>query len=219
MKKLNNISPPRGKFIVFEGGDGTGKTTHLQHLKKWLAQNLPPHAAGVKTTREPGGSALCSRIRKLILDPEEAESFSHKAELLLYAADRAQHVDEIIEPWLAAGYWVLCDRYTASTVAYQGYGRGFGIPQITLLNLFATGGLEPDLTICLTLLADTAQSRRRSRSVTDRIEQESEAFHKRVSDGFSEIPGMARVSNDSDERATANRIQDIVIQCLLSDYE
>ena len=133
----------QGKLIVFEGGEGSGKTTQIQRLAEWLnkdktlamlrAQDV---FAGVKLTREPGGTALGQQIRQLLLSdraPGEAP-IANKTELLLYAADRAQHVEETLLPWLQQGYWVLCDRYTDSTVAYQGYGRQLDLALIHQLN-------------------------------------------------------------------------------------
>jgi dTMP kinase len=136
-----------GKLIVFEGGEGCGKSTQLKALEQYLEQL--PHwqklsqlglVAGVITTREPGGTPLGGTLRQLLLNQSADFTMAKSTELLLYAADRAQHVEQIIQPALAAGKWVLCDRFVDSTVAYQGYGRGLDIALIEQLNQIATGG-------------------------------------------------------------------------------
>ena len=187
----------RGKFIVFEGGEGSGKTTQIQRLHQWLEDWLETDEAskllkntdiikGVKITREPGGTALGKEIRRLLLDTRES-LIASKAELLLYAADRAQHVEETLMPWLEAGYWVLCDRYTDSTVAYQGYGRELDLELIYRLNQIATGGLRSDLTLWLKVLPAVGLARMHQRGEADRIEQAGDRFHQRVGDGFAAL--------------------------------
>jgi len=178
---------PTGRFIVFEGIDGSGKTTQLQRLAEWLPNSgLMPSGALLHVTREPGGTALGQSLRQLLLHPPDGTAPCPIAELLLYAADRAQHVETVIRPALAAGDWVLCDRFTGSTVAYQGYGRGLSPRVITKLERIATGGLRPDLTIWLKL--PVAESlRRRGDRPADRIEASGEAFLQRVGDGFAHL--------------------------------
>ncbi len=169
----------QGQLITFEGVEGAGKTTQLAQLCPWLA------AAGyiVQTTREPGGTDLGAQIRTLLL---HGGSVSERAELLLYAADRAHHVQTVLRPALAQGHWVLCDRYTDSTVAYQGYGRGLERALIDQINQIATAGLVPDLTLWLDLEVNTGLERIQRRSgPTDRMEQATLAFHQRVRQGFS----------------------------------
>lgn len=183
-----------GKLIVFEGGEGCGKTTQVQRLYGWLLENeffcraqAQGSVAGVKLTREPGGTEIGKKIRHLLLnqgDPESPPILS-KTELLLYAADRAQHVEEMLQPWLAQGYWVVCDRYTDSTVAYQGYGRQLDIDLINQLNQLATGGLKSDLTLWLNVSPEVGLARMRERGEADRIEQASQDFHQRVAAGFA----------------------------------
>lgn len=185
-----------GKLIVFEGGEGCGKTTQVQRLHGWLTQSdllkllqTKDIVSGVKLTREPGGTEVGTKIRQLLLtarSPDDAPILS-KTELLLYAADRAQHVEEVIKPWLEAGYWVLCDRFTDSTVAYQGYGRQQDLALINILNEMATGGLKTDLTLWLNVSAEVGLSRMRQRGRADRIEQAGLAFHRRVSEGFASL--------------------------------
>ncbi|MEL7333451.1 MAG: dTMP kinase [Cyanobacteria bacterium J06560_2] len=189
----------KGKLIVFEGGEGCGKTTQVQQLYGWLKNSKTVNRllseemiAGIKLTREPGGTAVGKKIRHLLLtppdalDPEDAPILS-KTELLLYAADRAQHVDEMLRPWLAAGYLILCDRYTDSTVAYQGYGRQLDLTLIDHLNQIATGGLKSDLTLWLNVSPSVGLNRMRDRGQADRIEQASQDFHQRVSAGFAAL--------------------------------
>ncbi|MEL7225556.1 MAG: dTMP kinase [Cyanobacteria bacterium P01_D01_bin.36] len=184
----------QGKLIVFEGGEGCGKTTQIQQLYRWLlaqeslqllqTQNI---MAGIKLTREPGGTEIGKKIRQLLLtqqNPADAPLLS-KTELLLYAADRAQHVEETLRPWLEKGYWVLCDRYTDSTVAYQGYGRQLDLTLIDTLNQIATGGLKSDLTLWLNASPEVGLARAAKRGQADRIEQASIDFHQRVTAGFT----------------------------------
>ena len=177
----------KGVFIVLEGIDGCGKTTQLQALREWLpTSGLMPPGTQLVTTREPGGTALGQALRELLLHPPDAVRPEPMTELLLYAADRAQHVAEVIRPALDAGHWVLCDRFTGSTAAYQGYGRGIGLEAIYALESIATGDLTPDLTLWLDVsLAESC--RRRSGQLADRIEGEGEEFLARVVDGFLEL--------------------------------
>jgi dTMP kinase len=187
----------RGKLIVFEGVEGSGKTTQLQRCSQWLEASgllLCLGEFGKKTqlvvTREPGGTSLGLGLRKLLLEagtdpiPQPIED---RAELLMYAADRAQHIEEVLKPQLKLGAIILCDRYTDSTVAYQGYGRGLDLTLIQQLNQIATGGLESDLTLWLDLDAETGLKRARVRGSADRIEQADLAFHQRVQQGFAQL--------------------------------
>ncbi|MGB5915473.1 MAG: dTMP kinase [Phormidesmis sp.] len=195
-----------GKLIVFEGGEGCGKTTQVQRLYTWLNQSeslqllkTQNRIAGIKLTREPGGTAVGKKIRQLLLQDEPAEAGDQadapilsKAELLLYAADRAQHIEETLRPWLESGYWVVCDRYTDSTVAYQGYGRQLDLSLIDRLNKIATGGLKSDLTLLLNVSLDVGLARMRQRGDADRIEQASREFHQRVNSGFAALAADSR---------------------------
>ena len=178
---------PRGRFVVLEGIDGCGKSTQIEALRRWLpTSGLLATGAELLVTREPGGTALGAALRQLLLHPPGEAAPEPMAELLLYAADRAQHVEQCIRPALAAGHWVLSDRYSGSTAAYQGYGRGLDLARIAQLEHLATGGLAPDLTLWLELsLAESL--RRRGERTADRIEASGEAFLQRVIDGFAEL--------------------------------
>ena len=174
-----------GRFIVLDGIDGCGKSTQIRHLAQWLpVSGLMPSTAGLICTREPGGPPLGQSIRDLLLHTEADQVPSVTAELLLYAADRAQHVDTVIRPALLRGDWVLSDRFAGSTLAYQGYGRGLDHQLITRLESIATTGLVPDLTACLMVPVEVSLQRRHGEK-EDRIEAEGRAFLHRVADGFA----------------------------------
>ena len=166
----------RGRFVVLEGIDGCGKSTQLEALRTWLpGSGLLAPGAELVVTREPGGTALGSALRQLLLHPPGEAAPEPMAELLLYAADRAQHVEQLIRPALAAGHWVLSDRFSGSTAAYQGYGRGLSLELIDQLTLVATGGLQPDLTVLLEIPLEESL-RRRGHRTADRIEAAGEAY-------------------------------------------
>ena len=178
---------PRGRFVVLEGIDGCGKTTQLEALRTWLpSSGLLAPGAQLIVTREPGGTALGAALRQLLLHPPGEAAPEPMAELLLYAADRAQHVEQVIRPALAAGHWVLSDRFSGSTAAYQGYGRGLDLATIVQLEQLATGGLAPDRILWLELPLAESLRRRGGRSA-DRIEASGEAFLQRVVDGFATL--------------------------------
>jgi len=177
----------RGRFLVLEGIDGCGKTTQIERLRRWLPQSgLLPAGAQLLVTREPGGTPLGQALRQQLLHPPGDGAPCSTAELLLYAADRAQHVQEHIRPALEAGHWVLCDRFSGSTAAYQGYGRGLSLELIDQLTLVATGGLQPDLTVLLEIPLQESLRRRGHRDA-DRIEAAGEAFLARVCAGFAAL--------------------------------
>ena len=178
---------PRGRFLVLEGIDGCGKTTQIAALAQWLPRSgLMPPGAELLVTREPGGTALGQALRQLLLHPPGEAAPEPTAELLLYAADRAQHVQQRIAPALAAGHWVLSDRFSGSTAAYQGYGRGLSLALIDQLERIATADLQPDLTLWLDLpLAESR--RRRGERPADRIEAAGDAFLERVCGGFAAL--------------------------------
>ena len=177
----------RGRFIVIDGIDGCGKTTQIEHLSQWLpSSGLLNPGVSVICTREPGGTALGQSIRQLLLHSSDATAPAPTAELLLYAADRAQHVDTVIQPALERGDWVLSVRFSGSTLAYQGYGRGLDRSLIERLESIATRGLQPDLTVWLTVSLQESM-RRRLGEQADRIEAEGQEFLQRVVDGFGQL--------------------------------
>ena len=184
-----------GKFIVLEGGEGSGKTTQINYLEAWLRQRSDLGFTKIELTREPGGSPLCQKIRQVLLMPDGSEEMQYRTELLLYAADRAQHVEAWLRPWLNNGALVLCDRYTASTVAYQGYGRGLDQTLIHKINHIATGGLEPDLTLWLDLDPEVGLARAQERGTRDRIEQADLQFHQNVQSGFVALHQQQQLAN------------------------
>ena len=184
---MSDTTPPRGRFIVLEGIDGCGKTTQLEALRQWLpTSGLLPPGARVIVSREPGGTALGQALRELLLHPPGEAAPVPRAELLLYAADRAQHVETVLRPALDAGDWVLCDRFTGSTAAYQGYGRWLNLEAIYALETIATGVLVPDLTLWL-VVSLVESRRRRGGRPDDRIEGEGEVFQARVAAGFATL--------------------------------
>jgi dTMP kinase len=178
------------RFISFEGGDGSGKTTHLRLLESYLLSK----GYQCLCTREPGGTPLGKMIRRVLLEAGEEEIFS-PTELFLYLADRAQHVREVVQPALEDGKLVLCDRFTDSTLAYQGYGRGVDLKMLRHLNQLASGGVSPDLTLLLDCPVEVGLSRTANRAVgqgsskerEDRFEREQLDFHERVRRGFLEL--------------------------------
>jgi dTMP kinase len=219
-----------GRLIVFEGIEGCGKTTQIHHLYHWLKTSAVMQAlqdahglAGVVATREPGGTALGQSIRQLLLHEMTDAPMESRTELLLYAADRAQHVAESIVPALKAGYLVLCDRYTASTVAYQGYGRQLDLALIEQLNTIATQGLVSDLTIWLRLEAEVGLARLQQRAQADRIERTGLAFHQRVQAGFEALAQTSPTpfigfDGTLSEASLAAKIQDLMTQYLHQWY-
>lgn len=178
----------KGTFITFEGIEGTGKSTQIV----LLANHLAAHKRPVTLTREPGGTAIGDQVRKILLDPQNT-NLAPRAELLLYAAARVQHIEELIRPELAAGKIVLCDRFSDATLAYQGYGRSLEPDTILALDRIATGGMRPDLTILLDIdpAAGLARARGRNSSrgleAEARFENEDFAFHDRVRRGYLKL--------------------------------
>ncbi|WYL93055.1 MAG: dTMP kinase [Gloeotrichia echinulata IR180] len=201
-----------GKLIVFEGVEGCGKTSQIQLTCGWLQSN----GISVIVTREPGGTELGLHLRRLLLEKAEDKPIAQTTELLLYAADRSQHVEQELKPNLAAGKYILCDRYTDSTVAYQGYGRGLNIGLINQLNYIATAGLESDLTIWLDVDVEVGLARKRQDEAEfDRIEQEAIAFHRRVQQGYVELAAsypsrIIRVDGNLSQEAVQQKIQEIL---------
>jgi len=162
----------RGSFIAFEGGEACGKSTQSQRLATEIDAVL---------TREPGGTAVGAQLRAVLLDPQTV-NLSDRAEALLMAADRAQHVAEVVEPALASGRHVVTDRFAGSSIAYQGHGRGLPVNEIRDLSLWATSGVWPDLIVLLDV--PEAEANRRLGSSRDRMESEPASFHAAVMEGF-----------------------------------
>ncbi len=199
-----------GYFITIEGGEGAGKTT-LQHA---LSRRLEEAGFTVLTTREPGGTALGARLRGELLN---GGAVAPTAELLLYAADRAQHVSEVIAPALARGTVVLCDRFSDSTLAYQGFGRGLDAALIRRLNRVAQQGVAPQLTLWLDLPVAKGLARVSGRGAgRDRFETEARRFHERVRRGFAELARqhprrILRVDADQDPAGVLEACWQIVL--------
>ena len=177
----------KGKFIVIEGIDGSGKSTQINQLSKWLnSTDLIPENNKLVITREPGGTKLGKSIRSLLLNTSSEKSPDAITELLLYAADRAKHINEIIRPSLNKGDWVLSDRFCGSTLAYQGYGRKLDFKLIKDLEIIATQGIYPDITFLLEIPVEESIKRRIHRK-DDRIEKEGLDFLSNVSLGFKKL--------------------------------
>jgi dTMP kinase len=205
----------RPLFITFEGLDGSGKSTHLRRAAAWLEERGIPHVV----THEPGGTPLGDALRAVFLDPKWG-SVDGTVELLLVFASRRQHLIEVIEPALAEGRVVLCDRFTDSTRAYQGYGRGVPLELIDQVDRLATGSRTPDFTLLFDLPAEDARARghsptRRGRGTADRLDAEDLGFYSRVRQGFLDLvarePGRFRVVDSS---GAAARTQERVLSIL-----
>ena len=199
----------KGTFITVEGPDGAGKTTQLQLLGDVLKEK----GYNVMTTREPGGTRVGNEIRSLILNPD-FEEMKEMTEILLYAASRAQHVEELIRPALEAGTIVLCDRFVDASLAYQGYGLGHPIDLVRQINDSATGGLAPDRTYLFDLTVKDSKKRMMDRGALDRIEQRDDAFRARVYDGFQQI---AASDPERVQIVQANRSIEAIHQDLVKD--
>jgi dTMP kinase len=184
----------QGRLIVLEGVEGCGKTTQIRRSQNWLLESgllaqlqAAAQVSHLIVTREPGGTELCQAIRQLLLHPSSEEVMQAQTELLLYAADRAQHVAGFLKPQLEQGALVLCDRFTDSTLAYQGYGRRLDRRLIDTLNQIATGGLVSDLTLWLDVEVTVGLTRAKQGGAGDRMEQATLDFHQRVQQGFREL--------------------------------
>jgi dTMP kinase len=209
------------RFITFEGGDGSGKTTQLREVERHLYELK----RSCVLTREPGGTALGEMLRKVLLEVGD-EEIAESTELFLYLADRAQHVKQIIAPALSAGKIVLCDRFSDSTLAYQGYGRGIDLDWLRRLNDTATQGLRPDLSFLFDCPVDVGLARASQRSKQsqagrpreDRFEREKIEFHERVRQGFL---ALARAEPKRFRVIDASRpVADVAAQiCAIIDWE
>ncbi|MBR4673412.1 MAG: dTMP kinase [Victivallales bacterium] len=182
--------PGKGLFITFEGMDCSGKTTQMERLASWLRQR----GRDVLCTREPGGTPMAESIRSLLLSRNNGETVTPEAELLLFGAARAQHVANVIAPFVNGGGIVLCDRFYDSTTAYQGYARGLDLDFIKELNCFCCGTCTPDLTFLFELPLKESRRRLAARlggEAPDRLEEEDNRFHQAVHDGFLKIAELS----------------------------
>lgn len=228
----------KGCFIVFEGIDGCGKSTQLQKTYEWLWDALPPLPSGsppLLKTREPGATELGQNLRSLLLQTHwDTTPPDARAELLLYAADRAQHVQQVLTPSLQQGHWILCDRHVDSTVAYQGYGRGLDLALIQQLNAIATDGLVSNLTLWIDVPVEVAQARLQKRyehqrssgtsTTKDRMETNDSAFHHRVYQGFAALAAqdpqrIVRVDGHREPETIAAEIRQIVSDRFGNSFE
>ncbi len=207
-----------GKFITIEGIEGVGKSTNLE----FVAERLRAAGKQVVVTREPGGTPLAESIRDLLIDPQSAPT-SPDTELLLVFAARAEHLAGKIRPALARGEWVLCDRFTDATFAYQGAGRGIDREHIRTLEHWVQQGLEPDLTLLLDAPVELGMRRAGRRGKLDRFEQEKQAFFQRVRDGYLEIahgdPERVRVIDAGRSLDEVQAELDVMIGSLLEQED
>jgi dTMP kinase len=239
-KKSNSMTTIQGRLIVFEGAEGAGKSTQIQALQNWLEHSgwiqhrqaqLSSQVPSLLVTHEPGGTALGQQIRQLLLNhPKHSEQLENQVqvtaltELLLYAADRAQHVATCLQPSLRQGSLILCDRYTDSTMAYQGYGRNLPHSVIEQLNQIATEGLTSDLTLWLDVDPEVGLNRARSRQQPlDRMEAAGLAFHQSVRQGFMELAEkfparIVRIDANQSEVEVTQQIQTVVQSYLQKWY-
>jgi len=172
----------QARFITLEGGEGVGKTTNMD----FIARLLMAKGITVVKTREPGGTELAEKIRQLLLDNQD-EAIEPNAELLMMFAARAQHIRHVIKPALERGDWVLCDRFTDATYAYQGGGRGMSMEKIAWLERMVQGDLRPDLTLVLDASVKIGMQRARNRSIPDRFEQEKQQFFEKVRQTYLDL--------------------------------
>ena len=208
----------KGLFITLEGGEGAGKSTQLAYVRRRIeAAGIPLHV-----TREPGGTPLAEQIRGLLLDHRD-ETMAPDTELLLMFAARAQHLARLIRPALARGEWVLCDRFTDATYAYQGGGRGIDVARIKVLEDWVQGGLRPDLTLLLDLPVEAGMARAGRRGELDRFEREQRDFFERVRAAYlaraEQEPERFRVIDAAQDMAGVQRQIDAVLAPLLARAE
>ena len=193
-------------FITFEGPDGSGKSTIIQKVYDYLIENN----YDVIKTREPGGSPIAEKIRNLILDTENTK-MGYRTEALLYAASRAQHVEETILPALNENKIVLCDRFLISSLAYQGVGRDLGIENVRKINEFAINGVFPDFVLFFDVDPITTLKRKSSLDTADRLEKEGNNFHERVYNGYKEILNSEKNIEIID---ATQSVEDVFSQCM-----
>ena len=205
----------KGKFIVIEGIDGCGKTTQIDEISKWLpTSGLMSENSKLVKTREPGGSLLGKKIRNLILDNNKNNKPSSLAELLLYSADRAEHVSKIIAPALKNENWVISDRFSDSTLAYQGYGRNINLDTIKNIESIVCQGESPDLTIFLEISPEESIIRRKN-EIPDRMESEGIKFLDKVNEGFKLIAkekNWVVISAAQNIKTISNQIKEVLLK-------
>lgn len=206
----------KGKFITLEGGEGAGKSTQMAYVE----ESLRKAGKTVHVTREPGGTELSEAIRELLLDHRQT-AMGDDTELLLMFAARAQHIAELIQPALDKGEWVLCDRFTDATYAYQGGGRGIDMDRIAMLESWVQGSLRPDLTILLDLPVDVGLSRAGERGELDRFEREKHDFFERVRQAYLDLaaqhPDRYRIIDASQDIPQVKAQIDEVLKPVLED--
>ena len=204
-----------GKFITIEGTEGVGKSTNIAFIKAWFeAKNI-----SLLHTREPGGTPLAEEIRELLLSKRD-EQVDAKSELLLMYAARAQHVSQKIKPALEQGQWVLCDRFSDASFAYQGAGRALGLDKLVALDQWVLEGFKPDLTILLDLPVEVGLSRAQERGPSDRFEEEKVEFFEQVRNGYLQIarqePERVKIV---DARGNLEEVQQQIEQVLMNFYQ
>lgn len=197
----------KGCFITIEGIEGVGKTTNIEFIQSWLQANKIEYVS----TREPGGTELGEQLRNLLL---HGGYVSDNAELLMMFAARAQHLDEVIKPAIAAGKWVICDRFTDSTYAYQGGGRQMEVPTISQLENLVHGHFQPDMTLLLDAPVEIGRARAAKRGAADRIESEDLVFFNRVRDMFLQRANAAPRFEIVDATQTLENVQAQIESCL-----
>jgi dTMP kinase len=208
--RLSSHAPIPGRFITFEGIDGSGKSTQLAALAPVLiARGLP-----VVTTREPGGTPVGDAIRSVVLEGA-FPGMSARTELLLYLASRVEHVERVILPAIEKGSVVLCDRFSEATLAYQSYGRGIPMEELAPLVAFAARGTEPDLVVLLDLPAEDGLARVQERRAANRLDREALAFHQRVREGYLALAAQApRRFKVFDARLSVDVLQRAILEAV-----
>lgn len=213
-----NQAIARGRFITLEGGEGAGKSTNLEYL----STRLQAAGVNVRHTREPGGTPLGEKLRELLLNPDHTGMHSDTELLLMFAA-RAQHLHELILPALARGEWVICDRFTDATYAYQGGGRGIDVQRIALLEDWVQQGLQPDTTLLFDLPVAQGLERAGKRGALDRFEQEQQDFFEQVRAAYLERaaqnPGRFRIIDAGRELTAVQQQLDDIIDTMLTYRE
>lgn len=201
----------KGKFITIEGSEGVGKTTNINFIVDYLTK----HNRRTIETREPGGTAAAEEIRNILLN-SNGELIPDIAELLLFFAARSLHLENVILPALVAGKFVICDRFTDATIAYQGYGRGFDIERINNIAQWVHADIQPDLTILLDAPAEIGMQRAKKRGAIDRMESEEISFYERVREGYLQL---AEQYNDRFVVIDANQSLDLVQKSIMTHLE